>query len=119
MSALLNHLRDVAMSCRAKRRTTLFDACARVQRDSSAAQTTCAEALMRCLDEILGHPARLLAPGTSELTFDEAWLMRMARSCALDDRDSLAFLLRSRVAREHQRLVAFLMARLVSSRSRF
>ena len=67
---------------------------------------------MRCINEALGKPARLLSPGVSELTFDERWLVQLARASAQGDEDSLRFLLSSRVAFENRRLVRFLIGRI-------
>ena len=108
----LNHLRFVAMSCRAKPRTALFEACALLQADRSASLDAHAEALMRCLNEALGKPARLLMPGTSELTFDERWLLELGRAFGRADKASCQFLLGSRVAHENRRLVGFLVGRI-------
>lgn len=107
--AFLNHLRFVAMGCRAKPRTDLFRACALLKTDKSASRDAHSEALMRCLGEALGKPARLFAPGTQELTFDEQWLMRLGLACAQGDQASQQFLLGSRVVLENRRLVRFLI----------
>ena len=110
--AFLNHLRFVAMGCRAKPRTALFEACALLQADKSASRDAHAEALMRCLNEALGKPARLHTPGTAELTFDEKWLAQLGQAYGRDDELSCQFLLGSRVARENRRLVGFLVGRM-------
>ena len=108
----INHLRFVAMACRVKPRTDLFQACALLHANRSDARTAHAEALMRCLGEALGKPARLLAPGTQELTFDERWLVQLGQAHLAQDLDSLRFLLASRVAFENRRLVAFLVGQI-------
>lgn len=110
--AFLNHLRFVAMSCRVKPRTDLFQACALLQIDNSATRDAHAEALMRCLGEAFGKPARLLSPGTHETTFDEQWLMRLGKACAERDEGTQRFLLNSRIAYENRRLVRFLITRI-------
>lgn len=109
---LINHLRFIAMECRAKARTNLFEACALLHATRGASLDAHAEALVRCLGEALGKPARLLTPGTSELTFDEKWLARLAVASATSDQDSLRFLIGSRVAHENRRMVAFLIGRI-------
>lgn len=113
--AFLNHLRFVAMACRSKPRTDLFEACALLHVSPATAQESHADALMRCLNEALGKPTRLHAPGTTELSFDESWLVQLGQAAAIGDEPSLAFLLRSRVAREHRRLVRFLVGRIAES----
>lgn len=110
--AFLNHLRFVAMACRVKPRTDLFEACALLKVERSASRDAHAEALMRCLSEAFGKPARLYAPGTTEQTFDEQWLMRLGMACGQGDEDSAHFLLNSRVAFENRRLVRFLIGRI-------
>lgn len=110
--AFLNHLRFIAMGCRAKPRTVLFEACALLQTDRSASRDAHAEALMRCMNEALGKPTQLHTPGTAELSFDEKWLVQFGRSCGRGDEASCRFLLSSRVAHENRRLVGFLVARI-------
>ena len=111
--AFVNHLRFTAMKCRAKPQAELFRACALLQVNATADREAHSEALMMCLSEALGQPARLLAPGAAELTFDEQWLIQLGLACASDDDLSISFLLRSRVAHENQRLVRFLVSRIV------
>ncbi|MGR3504118.1 hypothetical protein [Pseudaestuariivita sp.] len=113
--AFLNHLRFVAMQCRVRRRTDLFEACALLQVEKCASREAYAEALMRCLPEALGQTARLYAPGAVEMTFDETWLLQLARSSVADDAPSVAFLLASRVAPQNRRFVKFLIARIAVS----
>lgn len=105
----LNHLRFVAMDCRSKPRIDLFEACALLQVTESKTQQAHAEALMRCLNEALGKPARLYAPGVIEMTFDERWLLQLGVASSSGDQASVNFLLLSRVARQHRRLVSFLI----------
>ncbi|MEP4961547.1 MAG: hypothetical protein ABJQ70_00810 [Roseobacter sp.] len=100
------------MSCRSKPKTDLFEACALLHVQRSKSRDAYAEALMRCLGQALGARARLFAPGTTELTFDERWLVEVGSANMRGDDASLNFLLRSRVAHEHRRLVGFLIARI-------
>lgn len=111
-SDLLNHLRFVALGCRAKARADLFHACALLSMDRSSSIRAHAEALMRCLDSALDRRAVMFRPGTMEHSFDEAWLLQLAAALRRDDEDSTRFLLHSRVAREHQRHVQFLVSRI-------
>ncbi|MEM6941599.1 MAG: hypothetical protein AAF943_16285 [Pseudomonadota bacterium] len=110
--AFLNHLRFVAMQCRVKPKTDLFEACALLQTNRTASREAYAEALMRCLSEALGKPARLHAPGTAELSFDEEWLVQLGRASATGDEPSRRFLLGSRVAHANRRLVGFLVGQI-------
>lgn len=111
-AAYLNKLRFVAMACRSKPRTELFEACALLQVTREASQDAFAEALMRCLGQALGRPARLHAPGTAELTFDEHWLLALGQAAGRGDESSLTFLMGRRLAREDRRLVRFLVTRI-------
>lgn len=108
-TAFLNHLRFVSMGCRAKPRTDLFKACALLHSDNVVSRSAHADALMRCLNEALGKPARLHAPGVDEMSFDEAWLVQLDAACRRQDNASLTFLLTSRVAQKHRRMVSFLI----------
>lgn len=110
--ATLNMLRFAALGCRVKPQTDLFQACALLQVERSRSQAAHADALMRCLKEALGAAPRLFAPGTVEISFDEAWLMRLGAAITHDQDPSVAFLLRSRVLPEHRRLIWFLVGRI-------
>ncbi len=113
--SFIDSLRVMSMSCRAKPRADLFEACALLHVSRSASQAAHMEALMRCLDEALGKAARLHAPGTAEMTFDESWLVQLGRAMSRGDDASISFLLRSRVRAEHRRLIRFLLTRVVES----
>ncbi|MFQ6551702.1 hypothetical protein AAD018_005065 [Aestuariibius insulae] len=110
--AFLNHVRFVALGCRAKARTDLFEACALLSLDRHSSFRAHAEALILCLSDALGQRAILFRPGTREHSFDEAWLLRLAAALAQSDEDSAAFLLRSRLPREHHRHIRFLVTRI-------
>ena len=110
--ALLNYLRFISMSCRSKPQTNLFEACALLHVARSTERDAHADALMRCLNEALGKPAKLFGPATTEVSFDEKWLMQFALASKAQDEASLQFLLNSRVSPENRRLVRFLMVRI-------
>ena len=114
-AARLDELRRVAMTCRARPRADLFEACALLQVTPAATRAAHAEALLRCLHEALGQPARLHAPGADELTFDERWLLELCRAAARGDTASTAFLLGRRVGAAHRRLVRYLVSRIAST----
>lgn len=97
------------MQCRVLPRTDLFEACALLHGSRSKSVEAHAETLMRCLPEALGHRAKLYAPGVTEVSFDEFWLVQLAAASSREDALSLRFLLHSRVAKEHRRLVAYLI----------
>lgn len=107
--AYLNYLRFVSMRCRAMPRTDLFEACALLHVSRTDTQQAYAEALMRCLHEALGKRPQLFAPGVTEVSFDERWLLQLGLASAREDDLSLRFLLTSRVAQEHRRLMSYLV----------
>lgn len=111
-TGFLNHLRFVALACRAKGRADLFKACALLSTDKSWSMRAHAEALMLCLNDALSQRAVLFRPGTVELSFDEAWLIELATALRRDDEASVRFLLHSRVKREHHRHIRFLVTRI-------
>jgi hypothetical protein len=100
----------VGMQCRASRRTDLFEACATLSGDRSIARAAHADVLMRTLTQALQRPAVFHRPGVAETSFDEAWLIRLARALSQRDEGSAAFLLRSRVVPHARRNLAFLVA---------
>ena len=106
---MLNDLRFLALECRAAARTDLFEACALLSGNPAVARSAHAAAFLRCLPEAIGRAPRLLRPGVSEVTFDEAWILRLLTSAAAGDGNSLGFLVRSRVEVWARRNFAFLV----------
>ena len=107
--ALLNHLRIVGLQCRARARTDLFHACAALSGDANVARSAYAEVLMRCLSQALGRQAILHRPREAEVSFDEAWLVRLAKALNDGDTASATFLLNSRVPVHARRNLVFLL----------
>ncbi|MCV6592987.1 MAG: hypothetical protein OIF48_08560 [Silicimonas sp.] len=110
--AFLNHLRFTAMACRAKARTDLFEACALLAVDRSQSRKAHAEALVLSLNEALGKRPIFHRPGDAERSFDEHWILQLARVLAQGDEASATFLLHSRVERAKHRHILFLMSRI-------
>lgn len=108
----LNHLRVMALSCRVKRKSDLFHACALISTDPQSSREAHAEALMRCLSQAMNRRPVMLRTGSTEVSFDEAWLIRLAKSLARKDTDSAAFLLGSRIDPAHRRNIRFLVGRI-------
>lgn len=108
----LNHLRVMALSCRVKSRSNLFHACALISADPQSTREAHAEALIRCLSEAMDRRPVMLRTGSSEVSFDEAWLIRLAKSLAGNDTDSAAFLLGSRIKPAERRHIRFLVGRI-------
>lgn len=110
--AFLNQLRFVALGCRSKPRTDLFEACALLTMDKSQSIRAHAEALVRSLNDALSKRAILLRPGVKEVSFDEAWLLQLAQALQRGEEASVSFLLWSRVRPEHHRHIRFLVSRI-------
>ena len=68
--------------------------------------------IARCLPQALGSTPVLYRAGCTDLSFDEAWLLRLAAAAEREDADSFSFLLRSRVVPMHRRNMGFLAAEL-------
>ncbi|WP_156788428.1 hypothetical protein [Roseobacter sp. CCS2] len=106
---MLNALRIVALKCRVAARTDLFEACALISNSPSAARDAYAQALLRCVREAVETKPVFFQPGTKEISFDEAWLIRALMAAKQGDSDSLTFLIRSRVRADHRRHISFLI----------
>lgn len=106
---VLNALRMIAMDCRAKSRADVFEACALLSGQPSLAQDAHASALIRCFRQVLGVRPVFYHPGSVQMSFDEAWLMRAVLSCRAQDWRSFEFLLRSRIPQMQRRSMAFLI----------
>ncbi|MBB3995153.1 hypothetical protein GGR95_002804 [Sulfitobacter undariae] len=109
---LLNHLRLSAMGCRVAARTDLFEACALLTLEGEDAKRTFVATLVKCLPDAVNKPIKWFQPGASELSFDEAWVMRCLASIEDNDTSSLAFLLRSRIAAPDRRYIGYLLGRI-------
>lgn len=107
--SVLNSLRMIALDCRVAAQTDLFEACALLSTKKEVAQDAHARALLKCLRQTIRNKPVFFRPGTQEVSFDEAWLMRALVATKSGDTDSFLFLLRSRVPKQHQRHVAFLI----------
>lgn len=105
---LINGLRLVGLRCRAGRRAPPIEAC-RLIAEPDASRDTARDVLMRSLPQALGRMPVLFAPGTHELSFDEAWLLQLVSALRDDDADSATFLLRSRVPAHARRGLVFLL----------
>ncbi|OCX64640.1 hypothetical protein BFP70_11535 [Thioclava sp. SK-1] len=107
--ALLDEIRAAALRVRSTRYIDAFRACAMLSLNRDRSVTTMADGLARVLAQALAAPAVLYRPGSPDVSFDEAWLVRLAYCLHDDDLGSAEFLLRSRVTRHHWRNIAFLL----------
>lgn len=112
---LLDHLRHVARDVRCKGYVEMFGACAALSGHAGHAAHAGSEVLMRCLAQALGRRPILHRAGEAEISFDEAWLMALARSLRQGDASSAAFLLRSRVPAHARRHLVYLLRMVVDN----
>ncbi len=106
---VLEAYRRAALQCRTAPRSDLFEACALLSVNPDMGRDAFATALIKGLQSALPKAPVLLRPGEPAQSFDEAWLLAALAACADEDWDSLAFLMRSRLGRAHQRNIAFLI----------
>lgn len=104
---VLNRLRIIALECRAAAHADLFEACALLSHEQDIAHD--AHALLKCLRQAITRQPTFFRPGTTAVSFDEAWLVQGLAAAKASDHDSFAFLIRSRVPKIHQRHIAFLI----------
>jgi len=112
---LLDHLRQVARDARCKRHVDMVCACAALSGNGEVAAQAAAEVLMRCLSQALGRRPVLFRAGERVTSFDEAWLMALARSLRDSDTASARFLLHSRVPAHMRRHLVFLLRTVVDN----
>ena len=110
---LLDHLRHVARATRCKGHVDMVGACAALSSNRHVAAQAASDMLMRCLAQTLGRRPILLRIGEPEISFDEAWLMTLARSLRQNDTSSATFLLHSRVPAHARRHLVFLLRMVV------
>ncbi|WP_057793686.1 hypothetical protein [Roseovarius atlanticus] len=106
---LLDHLRHVARDARCKSYVDLFGACASLSVNRDIAMQAASDVLMRCLSQALGRRPILFRAGEPETSFDEDWLLALARSLQTGDTASCTFLLHSRVPKHAHRNLVFLL----------
>jgi len=106
---LLDHLRHAARDARCKSYVDLFGACASLSVNRDIAKQAASDVLMRCLSQALGRRPILFRAGEPEISFDEDWLLALARSIRREDTASCTFLLHSRVPKHAHRNLVFLL----------
>jgi len=113
-SAMLAVLRDEAARCRVAPHLDLFEACSLLTLDETKASERFATALLRTLSQALGQRVIVHSPGSGEISFDEAWLLRLMERLSAGDNDSAAFLLSRRVPQMYRRSLIFLLRGIVA-----
>lgn len=108
----LNRLRLCAMECRVAARTDLFEACALLALGGETSKHSFMSTFVKCLSDAVHAPVKWYQPGATDVTFDEAWVLRCLSVIETGDTDSLSFLLRSRVAPRDRRYIGYLLGRI-------
>ncbi|APE43034.1 hypothetical protein BOO69_06085 [Sulfitobacter alexandrii] len=111
---LLTHLRRVSRDSRCKSFIDLFGACAALSGNREVAAQAASEILIRGLHQALGRRPVFFREGERDTSFDENWLMALARALDTDDTASATFLLHSRVPRHARRNLIFLLGAALS-----
>ncbi|MFT6091670.1 hypothetical protein [Sulfitobacter sp.] len=117
--AVLNNLRLAAMGCRVAARTDLFEACALLTLDGEDAKRTFVETFIKCLPGATQKQITWFAPGATELSFDESWVMRCLFCIWDGNASNLSFLLKSRIADADRRYIGYLLGRISEQFSKF
>lgn len=104
----LEWIRIAALECRLARKATPESLCGLVTEADDGSGTGYLRALLRLLPVALDRRMVFRRPGTTDPTFDEAWLLRLLSSVEDRDVDSLIFALASRVPRHFHGQVKFL-----------
>jgi len=110
--ALLTHMRLAGLACRSARKAPPIEACTLIDAgvtENAQANRVAMEMLMRSLPQAIGRMPVFHAPGASELSFDEAWLLQLVQALRAEDAASCGFLLRSRVPVYARRGLIFLI----------
>jgi len=110
--SLLEHLRHVSRATRCKGYMDMFGACAALSGNRTIAAHAASEVLVRCLSQALGRRPVLYRKGEEDTSFDEKWLIALARSLKSGDDASATFLLSSRVPKHARRNLVFLLRQL-------
>ena len=111
-SGILEFLRVAYQLCRTKPKIDFFRACDVLKTSEEAALSAYVETLVRGLPAALQRSIIFHNPGSDELSFDEAWLLRAIQCYASCDEDSLAFLLKSRAKPESYPHLMFLISKI-------
>lgn len=104
----LNRLRLLSLRCRAARRIDVFSACALLSLDRSEVAHAFADAFLRALPQAIGKYPVFHVPGAVEMSFDEAWILRLLQAISAGQGDSIAFLIASRVRPAYRRQIGYL-----------
>ncbi|MGF1501798.1 MAG: hypothetical protein ACFBSD_08260 [Paracoccaceae bacterium] len=72
---------------------------------AASGSETCCVAFLRAVAAGLGRPVKLHRPGATELSFDEAWIVRLIEAIRAADGDTVVFAIGSRIPAAGRRMV--------------
>ena len=99
---LLEAVREHARQARSLPRIDMFKACELVQFDIELVTPEIINIFVRSLPQAFGRPTHFFPTGTSELTWDEKWLISLILAVSRADYDSVNFLIKTSVKPIHQ-----------------
>ena len=99
---LLEAVREHARQARSLPRIDMFKACELVQFDIELVTPEILNIFVRSLPQAFGRPTHFFPTGTSELTWDEKWLISLISAVSRADYDSVHFLIKTSVKSVHQ-----------------
>lgn len=103
-------IRCAVLRARCSRSADPFHACEYLSLDHHSSTNVLADGLVRLLGQVSKQRTYFYRPGTYEVSFDEAWVSRLASSLHAAQLDSVEFLLRSRIGKIHHRKIVFLLS---------
>jgi len=111
----LRRIRRVAARSRASARLDLFGACAMLSADRDVVGLAYLDTFLRTVEQGLGRAPVIYCEACPQMSFDERWIVALLDAHLRGDRDSLAFLLCSRLPRAARRHIGFLIGGIARS----
>jgi hypothetical protein len=99
----LERVRACAKEVRAYPRLDMFKACQLISMDIELLSSEVLEILVRSLPQAFGRQLTIHPPGTLHISWDEKWLLSLVNSVSISDFDSVKFLVKSVVKKNHHR----------------
>ena len=99
----LERVRACAKEVRAYPRLDMFKACQLISMDIELLSSEVLEILVRSLPQAFGRHLAIQLPGTLHISWDEKWLLSLVNSVSISDYDSVKFLVKSVVKKNHRR----------------
>ena len=100
---LLEAIREHAKQARSLPKIDVFKACELVQLDIELVTPELLSIFVRSLPQAFGRPTHFFSSGSSELSWDEKWLISLVSAISRADYDSVHFLIKTRIKPTHQK----------------